>query len=226
MKNKKSIFCLLVLIFSYTINAQKTDDDYITFDDRRNVVHGVYVGANLGFGEIDGKNTGTFGLKFAYVANQQLEVGLSTNFFYSEQKVFNPMNNTIDDLLGFYAGLHLEPILFGKSTISVSFPILIGGGFIAYAEREAVMSEDENEPELDEDDFDGIRVFEPGINALFNITRFTQLETGVKYRFSNKIDLVDSPLERVNGFTFTVGIKLGIFNMGKNRYKKNIKDEE
>ncbi|GAA4272670.1 hypothetical protein U6A24_07945 [Aquimarina gracilis] len=63
---------------------------------------------------------------------------------------------------------------------------------------------------------------EPGINVLFNISRYAQIEAGIKYRFSSKIELVDSPIDRINGFTSEIGIKLGIFNMGRNRYKKKL----
>ncbi|MGB3152474.1 MAG: hypothetical protein WBB27_17600, partial [Maribacter sp.] len=76
--------------------------------------------------------------------------------------------------------------------------------------------------DLNEDDFDGIFVAEPGVSLLFNVSRYLQLEAGMKYRFSSEIDLAPGDLKRINGFSAGIGVKMGIFNMGRNRYRKNI----
>jgi len=219
MNNQKKVVFLVLLgsLFSF---GQQNDQDYITFNDRRNVVHGVYVGLNMGFGEIEGEETITGGLKIAYVANQQLEVGFLAKGFYSRQNVFAPTLNNEADLIGGYAGFHLEPILFGKSLVSLSFPVFIGGGAVGYVDREIV--DNGGDFDIAEDDVDPVFVLEPGISALFNISRFVQLEAGVKYRFSSEIQLIDSPIDRINGFSTQVGLKVGIFNMGRNRYKKKL----
>ena len=221
MNHQKTTFLLLVLLFSLFSFGQEDDDaNYITFNDRRNVVHGVYLGITMGYGEIDSKETYLGGLKLAYVANRQLEIGFAGKFLYSNQDVFNPRSGTNDDLFAAYGGLHLEPILFGKSAVSLSFPLLVGAGAAGYIDRDAVRND--IDVDIDEDDVDAIFVLEPGVSALFNINRFVQLETGVKYRFSSKIELTDSPVDRINGFSAEIGIKLGIFNMGRNRYKKQL----
>ncbi|MCG8522464.1 MAG: hypothetical protein MI744_09710, partial [Pseudomonadales bacterium] len=69
---------------------------------------------------------------------------------------------------------------------------------------------------------DYIFVYEPGVSLLFNINRYVRLEATGKYRFSSKIELEQQALDRINGFSVGLGIKVGIFNMGKNRYKKQI----
>ena len=220
-KMKKQNFILIPLIlFSLFSSAQQDDKQYITFNDRRNVVHGVYAGLVLGYGEIDGGETITGGLKIAYVANQQLEVGFLAKGFYSRQNVFSPTLNNEADLAGGYAGFHIEPILFGKSAVSLSFPIFIGGGAVGYVDRDIV--ENGGDFDIAEDDVDPIFVLEPGVSALFNISRFVQLEAGVRYRLSSRIELIDSPINRINGFGTEIGLKVGIFNMGRNRYKKQL----
>lgn len=220
MNNQKSVFFLFLFLFTLVLNAQDDEDEFILFNDRRNVVHGVYLGFTMGYGEIDGKDTYLGGLKLAYVANRQLEIGFAGKFLYSEQDVFNPRSGSNDDLFAAYGGLHLEPILFGKSKVSLSFPLLIGAGAVGYIDRDAVRND--VDVDIDEDDVDAVFVLEPGVSALFNINRFVQLETGVKYRFSSQIELTDSPVDRINGFSAEIGIKLGIFNMGRNRYKKQL----
>jgi hypothetical protein len=220
MNNQKSILFLFLILSTLVLKAQDDEEEFILFNDRRNVVHGVYLGFSMGYGEIDGKDTYLGGLKLAYVANRQLEIGFAGKFLYSNQDVFNPASGTNDDLFAAYGGLHLEPILFGKSKVSLSFPVLIGAGAVGYIDRDAVRND--VDVDIDEDDVDAVFVLEPGVSALFNINRFVQLETGVKYRFSSQIELIDSPVDRINGFSAEIGIKLGIFNMGKNRYKKQL----
>jgi len=219
MKIPKITLLLSLLSFCTTIWGQDSDDGYIEFNDRNNVVHGVYLGLTLGAGEIDDEPTYMTGLKVAYVANQQFEVGFAANMLYSRQDLYFIGSNRNQDLFAFYGGLHLEPIFFSKKLVSLSFPILIGGGAVGYIEDDF---DEDFDPELTEDDFDAVFIIEPGVSALFNLSRYLQIETGVTYRFSSEIELVPSPIDRIDGFTASVGVKVGVFNMGRNRYKKNL----
>lgn len=180
----------------------------------------VSIWATLRYGEIDGADTFIGGFKAAYVANQQFEVGFEGNFIYSEQDVFNTAFARREDLIGAYGGLHLEPIFFSKSRVNLSFPVLIGAGAIGVNGDN--FDDNDFEGDLTEDDFDAVFVAEPGISALFNVSRYVHVEAGVTYRFSSKINVANSPVDRINGFSGGFGIKAGVFNMGRNRYKKKI----
>nr|WP_299382809.1 hypothetical protein [Allomuricauda sp.] len=219
MLQHKLLFAIL-LISSFGFGQDDDNTDYIEFNDRKNVVHGVYLGLTTYFGEIDGKDTYIGGLKVAYVANRKFEVGFVGNFFYSEQDNPRTIN---EDLIGVYGGLHLEPILFSENLVNLSFPILIGAGGVGYFGNNF---DDPIDEDIDEDEIDAIFVVEPGVSVLFNVSRYVQLEAGVKYRFSNKLDLDLNPLDRINGFSGGIGVKIGVFNMGRNRYKKHISDEQ
>ena len=216
----------LVLLFLFTvpfIKAQNgensNNDEYLEFNDRKNVVHGVYLGLTTEFGEVDGKNAYLAGLKVAYVANRQFEIGFAGKFLYSEQDIFNTNTYLTEDLIGGYGGIHLEPILFSKSKINLSFPLLIGVGAVGYVNVDDNYDYNDN---LNEDDFDAFFIVEPGVSLLFNINRYLQLEAGMNYRFSSGIDLNPGNLDNINGFSAGIGIKVGVFNMGRNRYKRSI----
>src|SRR5690606_24011926 len=211
------LFLTLICLGLY---GQEQDGDYITFNDRSNVVHGVYVGISGAYGKLKGKDTYIGGLKVAYVANQKFEFGVAANFLYSQQNIYSLVTEQREDLLAGYAGLHLEPIFFSGSRINLSFPLLIGGGAVGYVDRVAFHNDEEFE--LEEGQVDAIFVLEPGIGLLFNISRYVQLEAAIKYRFSSQIELPQSPVDRIDGFSAGLGIKLGIFNMGRNRYKQKI----
>ncbi|MFC4096832.1 hypothetical protein [Euzebyella saccharophila] len=219
MKFFKYSLLLLLLVGNQQLFSQDQEDNYIEFNDRNNIVHGIYLGFNLGVGEIEDEPTYAAGLKLAYVANQQFEVGFAANTIYSRQDLIFTGNNRRQDLFAVYGGLHLEPIFFSKSIVSLSFPVLIGGGAVGYIENDY---DEDYDPEISEEDIDAVFVIEPGVSALFNLSRYVQLEAGVTYRFSSIIELEPSPIDRINGFTANIGIKMGIFNMGRNRYKKKI----
>ncbi len=222
MKHLKIVFLFLSIGQFFYTSAQDSKD-YIEFNDRNNIVHGVYLGLNGGFGKIKDKDTYIIGLKLAYVANRQLEIGFVTKALYSNQEIPGVFSSNIADLGAIYSGLHLEPIFFSKAKFNLSFPLLIGGGAAGYINTDW----DEGEIERSqEEDWDAIFVVEPGINILYNISRYVQIEAGVQYRFSSKIQLTPNTINRINGISVGFGIKLGVFNLGRNRYKKNIPNHE
>ncbi|GGX28503.1 hypothetical protein [Aquimarina muelleri] len=222
MKHLKIVFLFSLIISFFYSNAQDSKD-YIEFNDRNNIVHGVYLGFNGGYGKIEDKDTYIIGLKIAYVANRQVEIGFVTKAFYSNQRIPGTFSSNIADLGAVYSGLHLEPIFFSKAKFNLSFPLLVGGGAAGY------INTDWNEGEIErsqEEDWDAIFVVEPGINILYNISRYVQVEAGLQYRFSSKIELVPNAINRINGISVGFGLKLGVFNLGRNRYKKSIPNHE
>lgn len=206
---KKIQFTIAILIaFSTAYMQGQETDDYIQFDDRKNVVHGVYLGLNFHYGELDGQSTYFGGAKIAYVANQKFEVGFSGVGFFSDQNANGPIDE--HDIVGGYGGLHLEPIFFGDSQFSLSLPMLIGAGGVAhYFDRfEYVHYED----------WDPFFVFEPGVSILYNISSHLQFEMGVKYRLTSDLDdLFPGSLENLNGLSGGIGLKIGVFNLGKKK---------
>eukprot|EP01093_Parvamoeba_rugata_P007670 TRINITY_DN2242_c0_g1_i4.p1 TRINITY_DN2242_c0_g1~~TRINITY_DN2242_c0_g1_i4.p1 ORF type:complete len:223 (+),score=42.56 TRINITY_DN2242_c0_g1_i4:1127-1795(+) len=221
MKPLKLTLLLLTLISCMDSFGQEETNEYLEFNDRKNVVHGVYLGLSTRLGEIDGNTTYVGELKVAYVANQQFEVGFAGNFLYSEQDIYNNERGRYEDIIVAYGGLHLEPIFFSKSKVNLSFPLLIGAGGVGYVENN-FRDPDYLEEDLTSDDINAVFVAEPGVSALFNISRYLQIEAGVKYRFSSRINLPPTRTVNINGFSAGIGIKVGVFNMGRNRYKKNV----
>lgn len=217
MKNHKLILLLILISFFSNLQAQEqneSDSEYIEFNDRKNTVHGVYIGLNFQYGTVDKADTYLSSFKIAYVANQQFEVGFVGTVIYTDLNNLG-LDLNDSDLIGFYGGLHLEPILFSKHKLNLSFPLLVGGGAVG------LIRGDIDDAELEDDDLEPVFVVEPGMNVLYNISRYIQFEAGVKYRFSSRINLEpDYDFSRINGFSAGLGIKVGVFNMGRNRYKK------
>lgn len=222
MNLKLSTLAFTFLIIGGSMYSQEDSEEYVEFNDRKNVVHGVYLGLTTHFGEIEKEDAFFAGLKVAYVANQQFEVGFVGTFFYSDQNSINSISLITEDLIGGYGGLHLEPIFFSKHRVNLSFPLLIGAGGMGY------IDDDYREEDFDEQRFEenakAFFIVEPGINALFNVSRYLQLEAGIKYRISSNVGFNSDiyNVNDINGFSAGLGVKIGVFNMGRNRYKKSI----
>ncbi|XCF06503.1 hypothetical protein ABI125_01285 [Tamlana crocina] len=220
---KKVVVLLLLITVNSLVFAQKEQDqDYVEFDDRKNVVHGVYLSFNLHYGKLDNRDTGFGNFKFAYVANRKMEVGFGGTVFFNERTNDRPdlFNGDKIGMFGAYGGLHLEPILFGKRFVSVSFPVLIGGGAVGFFGNNFSNNYEDFDDDFETDDFDKFFIVETGINILYNFSRYTQLETGLRYRFTSDYE---QPYKTgdLNGFSVGIGLKVGIFNMGR---KKKVKD--
>lgn len=215
------LFVLITLNIAFA--QTKETNDYVEFDDRKNIVHGVYLGVSQHIGRISNETAGFTSIKVAYVANRKFEIGFEGTLFYSLQ----PNNTNVYEgkdilLFGGYGGLHLEPILFGNRFISVSFPLLIGAGTATILERKENGEFAFEEEFEDTYDYDSFFIAEPGINILYNVSRFVQIETGVRYRISKPFKLPFYGKDNIKGFSAGLGIKIGVFNMGR---KKKIKDD-
>lgn len=221
MNQSKLILVFILMLLPVGLLSQE-NEDYIEFNDRKNVVHGVYAGATTYFGEINGKNTYIMGFKLAYIANRKLEIGFAGGGLYS-RNYLSEFTNENSDLLGGYGGIHIEPILFGKSKVSLGFPVFLGFGGAGFAKDDYREANHNGEPRFV--DWDSFFLVEPGVNLLYNLSRYVQLEAGVKYRISTKLELNPNQIKSINGFSAGVGIKIGVFNLGRNRYKKNINED-
>ncbi len=210
----KSLTILLVLLANFSF-AQENKGQYIEFDDRKNILHGVYLGVGFDYGKIDSKNTIFARIKLAYVANKKFELGLAFVGFFSDQDHENILKPDNDFLIaGGYLGVHVEPILFGNRFINVSFPILIGGGGISQ-----LLKDESGEFYYDEEESnsDTFFIVEPGVSILYNISRYLQLETGIKYRITSDYDLLPYRKSNINGFSIGAGLKIGVFNLRRHR---------
>lgn len=222
MKYIIKISLIIFFAFNTFVTQSQESKDYLEFDDRKNIVHGVYFGLGMRYGIINGDDTAFGNFKIAYVANKKVEIGFALTALFNEKPNDAPelFSGSKIALIGGYGGLHVEPILFGKKFISVSFPLLIGGGVVTYTGNRG-NDEYRHVKDDDFDDFDDFFVVEPGINVLYNFSRFTQLETGIKYRFTSQYNHLPYRKGNLNGFSVGVGLKIGIFNLGR---KKKIKD--
>jgi hypothetical protein len=174
----------------------------------RNV--GFYFGLHSEYSQIAGYDAFGAGGTFAIIANHGLAIGISGKGFFSEPYEVSTITHTSHSYAGGYGGILIEPIIFPKYPVHISFPILLGGGGIArsvlynyYYPYEYTTVYVENA--------EAFMIAEPGIEVEFNVARWMRLGLGASYRFTTTFEPSSFDSNPLNGFTGGFSLKFGKF---------------
>ena len=211
--NKLLIIGFSFLMFS-AISAQENQNEYKTIFTKKNdkkIDNGGYGSFGIGYTQIDGKNAMQLSFKGAWVIDHHIALGLAGYSFFNNLDKKSASTNEYF-LAGGYGGFYFEPIVAPKSSVHVSFPILIGGGGVS------TIPDDYNDWDYGtyKYDYDIFFVFEPGVEIEFNVVKFFRLSVGASYRLTNGVILKypygnDVDVNALNGFNFYVNFKFGKF---------------
>jgi len=171
---------------------------------------GFYFGFHSEYSQVAGYDAFGAGGTFALIANHGLAIGFSGKGFFTEPYERIPGSNTSYSYTGGYGGFLIEPIIFPKSPVHVSFPILLGAGGIAKS-----MFTNNNYPydytEVYVEDVEAYMIAEPGIEIEFNVARWMRLGLGGSYRFTSSLEPSEFESNPLNGFTGGFSLKFGKF---------------
>ncbi len=144
-----------------------------------------------------------------------LVFGHSLNLGFSGYGLISDIQSSVADTNGnFYylqngfGGMTIEPVLFSKKLVHVSFPILFGMGATSLTQGSL----------YDSDTYDASRyntemyfIARPGVNVEINLLRVLRLDLGIAYRFSSGYQLQNISSSQLSGLSGNIGIKLGWF---------------
>ena len=171
---------------------------------------GFYVGFHSEYSQIAGYDAFGAGGTFALIANHGLAIGFSGKGFLTEPYELIPGSHTSYNYTGGYGGFLIEPIVFPKFPVHVSFPILIGAGGIA----KSILT-NYNYPydytEVYFEDAEAFLIAEPGIELEFNVARWLRLGLGASYRFTTTFQPSGFDSNPMDGFTGGFSLKFGKF---------------
>lgn len=171
---------------------------------------GFYIGFHSEYSQIAGYDAFGAGCTFAMIANHGLAIGFSGKGFFSEPYDRIPGSNTSYSYTGGYGGFLIEPILFPKYPVHVSFPILLGAGGIARS-----ILTNYNYPydhtDVYVEDAEAFFIAEPGVELEFNVARWLRFGLGASYRFTTTFEPSVFDSNPMNGFTGGFSLKFGKF---------------
>lgn len=210
---KKIYFLLAILFCAGIVMAQDeevyyhdSDDDFKTiFGDKE---FGGYGGIGLGYTKINDKHAVVFDARGGVIIGHSLALGLGGGGFINNYEYDVSLNKDVS-LVGGYGGLFVEPILFPKSRVHLSFPVLFGVG--GAAQTTFVKDDTDYQQENTIEETSMFLVIEPSVELEFNITRFMRLAAFCSYRFTNDLEIENVAPDALVNYTVGVRFKFGQF---------------
>lgn len=196
------------------LTAQQDQEITTLFGNKEGGIdNGGWGGLTFGYTKIKDKDTYLMGARGGWLIDHHFTIGLAGHGFVSDKEYYeldaeNP--NKGFNLAGGYGGLFLEAIIAPNSPVHVTIPVIIGAGGVSYIENTSWNDYDNNyEPYIL--DSDAFFVFEPGLEVELNLVRFMRLSLGGSYRYTSKVDMVESSQTMLRGFNGYFGLKFGAF---------------
>ncbi len=199
---------LLLTLVSTAQNDSIRSSEIKTLFGNRDHSNGWYVGLGGGYSQIDGHNAFTTSFRSAWIINHSFAIGLAATGFSNDLYVGHSAGTDYSSVQGGYAGLLLQPVIFPKFPVHVSFPVLLGAG------GAMSVSTYYNEPweaywERQDENF--YFIVEPAAEVELNLVHWIRLSAGVSYRITSPVNLQGYSSSMLRGFAGNVTLSFGKF---------------
>jgi hypothetical protein len=172
--------------------------------------NGFYMGLHTDYSQISGFDAMSMGARLAWISGHHLAIGVAGNGFFTEPQRLNGSSNKDFNYTGGYGGLLIEPILFPRMPIHLSFPVILGAGGIGKGiYYDLYYPYETTDAYLDE--ADAFLIAEPGVELEINAARWVRLSLGCSYRFTRGIDSQYFSENPLDGLTTGFSLKFGKF---------------
>lgn len=212
----KKTLILAALIISFCSALYSQDPEFQYYKNKeiktilgRNREGGAFGAFTTGYSVIDHKHAILFGGRFEWITGHSLGLGFGATGFMNEFH-YEPELDREVFLAGGYGGLYVEPILFPRFPVHLSFPVLFGAGGVSYVSKESDFNTNLIE------DSEAFLLIEPGAEMELNLTKFFRFAIGATYRFPTafNVGLSGSPTasaESIKGMSYMITFKFGRF---------------
>ncbi|MCX6280900.1 MAG: hypothetical protein NTU51_02975 [Bacteroidetes bacterium] len=228
-----SLVCLFVVvsvIAQEDLSQQKTNketSDFQTVFGKHKpgckIQLGYFFEINAAYTMIGPNSVFLPGMSAGVILNHHWTIGLSGSFLGNPHglKYDSIFTDTVGkpmkpaNLCGGYGGLLLEYTLLPKSMIHVSFPVLIGMGYMFFRTPEHYENPNNQNWNYDHQNHKVADtycfVIEPGVRAEFNLVKMLRMGITLSYRYSPNFDLVGTSTTELNQFNAKLSFRLGKF---------------
>jgi hypothetical protein len=233
MKTKLIIIICLVCSFSAFAQDHKATSDSSSSSYKINTVFGCnhggckiplgyFIEADAGYTRFGHHNVMLPGISMGLILDHHWSIGMTGSFIGNPQGLHFHHTYTDStgqeekksrDLRGGYGGALFEYTLFPQSRIHVSFPLMVGCGYLYWSK---VHYEDNNGTITNSCSHhyncgDHFFVIEPGVKMEVNLAKAFRLGLGVSYRYAPDLDLKHAPDDLINQFTAKLSLRFGKF---------------
>lgn len=207
-----TVALLLSVGASAQIYSNNSDMKTLFGNDRS---FGGFIGFGAKLTELNKQDALMLGGELSMVFGHALNIGVAG---YGLATSVDGVNLGVEDERLFYemgyGGLVIEPVLFSKSAVHLTIPILLGAGGIGESSTRYFSVEQIDDPTFGDPIYvnsDFFFVLEPGVNLELNLLRFARMYAGVSYRYLNGVELLNTEVGQIGGFTGNFGFRFGWF---------------
>jgi hypothetical protein len=212
---KKILLFTSLVFFVYMANAQDRDRNFRNNDEFKTIFGGKtiggYGGLGVGYTIVNDNSSVDLDARGGLILGHWFAMGVGGGAFVSPYE-YNAAHSTDINLTGGYGGFFAEFIVFPKSQVHLSFPVLVGIGGAAVSTRIDPNSSSEVSNYVEQTSV--FTIIEPSAELEFNFTRFFRLAGFVSYRYTTDLDF-DNTYEvhpdALIGYTAGVRVKFGKF---------------
>jgi hypothetical protein len=213
--NSIKIIITSVIFIMAVMNTYAQEDEYFTRAEEGSDIKtlGGETHHHGGFGALSFKATSfsnesvvLAGLRGGWIINRSVAIGLEGYGIIPSQKFdnVNSFNGDQSILLGGYGGLFIEPIFWSNEVLHLTLPISAGAGWLGYHDDFEVIGN-----QLIDDDI--IWYVEPGANLEINVVKNFRIATGISYRFTEDLEMLNTESDAFNGMNYYLTLKFGRF---------------
>ncbi len=192
---------------NYTESEKSKDDDIQTLAGR-NHHSGGFGALSFKATNFNDKNIVMAGFRAGWIINRSIAIGLDgygvipTAEYGGIDLLFNTR------AVGGYGGLFLEPIILSNKIIHLTFPISGGAGWMGYLYDWEDIGYNYDGELVDGDVFWYI---EPGAALELNVARNFRINFGASYRFTQDLQLLNTPDTAFDDWNYFLTLKFGKF---------------
>ena len=166
----------------------------------------LVISGRLSVTEYAGELEPAAGLQVGMMVNKNLLIGLDGSLFSPWAKYSGALDDQKVALYAAYGGILIEPVINPRNTLHLSFPVITGGGLIAYR------WDSENRggtKDIEEGDFH--LSVTPGIALNYRLNHFMRMQLVYSYRYARKISLRNTAEDAFDGHNLGLALRLGRF---------------
>jgi hypothetical protein len=210
---KKILITLFIALYSFTSYAQDLNLFGLSGKPTTMALYGAF---KLGYQELNDANlednrSVSVGLSIGCLFNNNFAIGLygytNSEYSYNPTLPYNyiPYNGTYANYGGYlrygYGGMFMEERIFTWFPVHLNLTLKGGAGSIEYYDNNNT-SFTYNHSENDY--YDMFYIVEPGAEVEINIVRFFKISGGVSYKFTDPINMLYTPSDILNGYTYNL----------------------
>ncbi len=211
------VLSLTALTLTFVASAQQPSGPSTLFADST-AISGGYFAMGLRYTNIFDNDVSLISLGAGMVIDHKLNIGLAGA--WSTSVVKNPayQQHLVDggqttDLSGLelkygYGGLFVEPLLFHRSAVHLTVPLLVGMGGVSYS---FPTPNNGNDSQRNRTDGQAFFVFEPGVEVEVSVVKALRISLGGSYLFTSELSLPATAPDALRSAMARMTLKFGQF---------------